>query len=496
MAAWATPPLRALPRTLGSWPAGRRTGSQLLAGGMLGLLPLLVILAMTRMDAVRGSHTQDPVDRTYRVLRGVDLLLAGVTNAETGPRGLLLTAQDDPAPFLSAQKAVAADIDTITTLTADDVVQQQRIARLRSLVDEEFAEMRGTISLRRPRSGPPASFSPVLQNNDTDVLGRIRSLTGAVRAQEEALVGVRQAEAAAATHTTRTTLFLAGLMGLLIAVAAASVGFIAGPLRRTVRRRPAPGEGRPDQRRPDSRDDAEDMCTVPETAPDGPAGAERERDGDLRSRTTVVDGPAATSGTPSSSPEEPATPASAVSAEIADLIKMIGSITQQTSLVALDTRVDDARARTGRRPAAATGRAQVAQVAQASSAAAVTASGPFHGAADFFTRPTDCLDRLVGARGVPETVAYGAGGAGFRTATPAGTRTIGRVQAIVYAAARSRAHGPTAALWHAVELRRPVAEADRPCEVAVCGSLVRVSTEQPWPVTARGVCPACATLAH
>lgn len=66
----------------------------------------------------------------------------------------------------------------------------------------------------------------------------------------------------------------------------------------------------------------------------------------------------------------------------------------------------------------------------------------------------------------------------------------------VFAAARSRAHGPTAALWHAVEVHRPTAEIDGACELTVCGSLARVTTDESWPVAARDVCPACVTLAR
>ncbi|NEK60129.1 hypothetical protein GCU56_19920 [Geodermatophilus sabuli] len=65
-----------------------------------------------------------------------------------------------------------------------------------------------------------------------------------------------------------------------------------------------------------------------------------------------------------------------------------------------------------------------------------------------------------------------------------------------HAAARSRAHGPTAALWHAVELHRPVAEVDGACELTLCGSLARIDVEQVWPVPARDVCPACVVLAR
>ena len=67
---------------------------------------------------------------------------------------------------------------------------------------------------------------------------------------------------------------------------------------------------------------------------------------------------------------------------------------------------------------------------------------------------------------------------------------------LLYAAARSRANGPTAELWHAVEVHRPLGEVDGACELTVCGSLARLSADQQWPVAARDVCPACATLAH
>jgi hypothetical protein len=74
------------------------------------------------------------------------------------------------------------------------------------------------------------------------------------------------------------------------------------------------------------------------------------------------------------------------------------------------------------------------------------------------------------------------------------TLTSTLAPAVVYAAARSRATGPTAALWHAVEMHRPVAELDGACELTVCGALARVITEEQWPTAARDVCPVCVTL--
>jgi hypothetical protein len=64
----------------------------------------------------------------------------------------------------------------------------------------------------------------------------------------------------------------------------------------------------------------------------------------------------------------------------------------------------------------------------------------------------------------------------------------------VHAAARSRAHGPTVALWHAVEVHRPTSELDAACELTVCGALARVDPGQRWPLSAPDVCPVCTGL--
>jgi hypothetical protein len=71
-----------------------------------------------------------------------------------------------------------------------------------------------------------------------------------------------------------------------------------------------------------------------------------------------------------------------------------------------------------------------------------------------------------------------------------------QMQTTVFAAARSRAHGPTAELWHAVEVHRLPGEVDGACELTVCGSLARVMTEVEWPLQGRDVCPVCTTLAR
>jgi hypothetical protein len=69
-------------------------------------------------------------------------------------------------------------------------------------------------------------------------------------------------------------------------------------------------------------------------------------------------------------------------------------------------------------------------------------------------------------------------------------------RSLTLVAARSRAHGPTVALWHAVEVHRDPADLDGACELTVCGSLARVTAEVPWPAQGTDVCRACAAQAR
>ncbi len=79
--------------------------------------------------------------------------------------------------------------------------------------------------------------------------------------------------------------------------------------------------------------------------------------------------------------------------------------------------------------------------------------------------------------------------------TSAASAPAPTVPAPTFAAARSRAHGPTAALWHAVELHRPTNEVDGACELTLCGTLARVTIGEQWPTPARDVCVPCTVLA-
>ncbi|WP_246630190.1 hypothetical protein [Modestobacter lapidis] len=82
----------------------------------------------------------------------------------------------------------------------------------------------------------------------------------------------------------------------------------------------------------------------------------------------------------------------------------------------------------------------------------------------------------------------------WEVTTATAARETALVDTTTVAAARSRAHGPTAALWHAVEVHRDPSEVDGACELTCCGVLARVTTERSWPVADADVCPDCRSL--
>jgi methyl-accepting chemotaxis protein len=505
MALSVPPAPRARARAARSMFSDRRTGRKLLTAFVLARTSLLVLTGRASVNAACGGHDRHRVEHRCKVGRRLDVVLAGSTDAVTGQRCFLVIGQDDDlAAFIAARKAATDDVDTASTLTDDAPLQQQRMPWLCPPVQQACTVAQGAVD----RSGAPGrqAFPTVLpQKESTAVRDHIGSLDSLLQAEEGRLLGVRRAGSAPATQPMSSTLVVAGLIGLLgvCGAAASIVHSVTGPVRRAVRVLQAPEKGRRGHRlRPTTLHELQNMSRAVDTAGDDPLGAAREIGADARSLSMASEGPTATSGPPSSSAEEFPTPAGVVSTDaeqvpavlavpagireiapdmteagqvvartVADVgttrpvtrrheslpetrsaVKVIASVVQQAQLVALDATIESARsggADTGFAVIAPRGEEPAEEAAKA--AEAVTAAS-----------------------------------------TPAASS----VATTRYAAARSRALGPTTALWHAVELDRLVGAIGGACETTVCGSLVRVSTERRWPVPARDVCPACSTLAH
>jgi hypothetical protein len=279
-----------------------------------------------------------------------------------------------------------------------------------------------------------------------------------VLSQEDRAVGKRIGSASAIQATT-TTLVVTGLIGLLGVGGAAAflVHSITGPVRRAVRVLQVPAEARPGQRlRLTLRNELTDISR--DSAGDGHLRPGWETAADARSLSLASDGPTVTSGAPSSGVEESPTSAGVVCA----------GVEQATDVPAVAAAVTEIA------PEGSESRSVLPEIARVVREAQRLAHEAMIGReqpAQEAAKPADAM-------------------------TPPSTPTARPVATARYAAARGRALGPTTALWHAVQLDRLVGAIGGTCETTVCGSLVRLTTEEAWPVAARDVCPACATLAH
>jgi CHASE3 domain sensor protein len=123
-----------------------------------GILVFVGILgALTWWTLVASRDARDWVQHTSEVLGAVRDLNIAITDAETGQRGYLLTGcADYLRPYDTARGRVALLEETLSRLTADNPVQQDRLKALAPLLQSKLDELAQTIELRRDASADAA----------------------------------------------------------------------------------------------------------------------------------------------------------------------------------------------------------------------------------------------------------------------------------------------------------------------------------------------------
>jgi methyl-accepting chemotaxis protein len=166
-------------------------GSKIASSFSVALAVLLVVGAMSYDSTKKLIDSAEWVRHTHEVLTGLDGLLSGLKDAETGQRGYIITGEARYLePYTAARAVVDQKLKHVRELTSDNSIQQKRLDAVEPLVASKFAELQETIDLRRQKGFGPAS-QVVLTDKGKNAMDTIRNLVREMEDEETNLLDRR-----------------------------------------------------------------------------------------------------------------------------------------------------------------------------------------------------------------------------------------------------------------------------------------------------------------
>lgn len=195
------------------------------------------ILGAIAVVAVSARHLvgqYETIRRSSQIVAELDSIRSGVTDAETGQHGFLLTGDERYlAPSLTASAdIIESHLNALRGLAADRPDIERQIAALETPLRDRLEELRETIRLRREK-GADAALRLVLTDRGLRDTERIRSVLGAMREGEQQRLAEATSRARQARHVLiiLAALATAALLVLVFLIAETRQG--ARELRRT-----------------------------------------------------------------------------------------------------------------------------------------------------------------------------------------------------------------------------------------------------------------------
>ena len=154
-------------------------------------------------------------NHTYQVIIANDTVISDLENIETGQRGYVLTGIDSfLAPYNTALENIDTDFQNLQVLTKDNPAQQERLSRMRPLIDQKLAESKNNIALRNDK-GAAAAIADISLGKGKQIMDSIRSIVAEMNTDELSLLQVRTDNTTKTTNTAKNTLLWGGIIGLL-----------------------------------------------------------------------------------------------------------------------------------------------------------------------------------------------------------------------------------------------------------------------------------------
>jgi PAS domain S-box-containing protein len=212
-----------------TWLVRHRVGFEFAAAAaILGAIAVVAVSArhlVEQYEAIRLSSA---------IVAEVESIRSGITDAETGQRGFLLTGDERylaPSPAAAAD-TIEAHLTALRGFAADRPGMERQLAALEIPIRDKLEELRETIRLRREK-GADAALRLVLTGRGRRDTEQIRSVLGAVRAEEQRRLAAATDRAEQARHVLIILAILATAALLVLVVLLAESRQRAGELRLT-----------------------------------------------------------------------------------------------------------------------------------------------------------------------------------------------------------------------------------------------------------------------
>lgn len=182
--------------------------------GILLLLLVANAFVIRRQLGVQIS-TQRWVVHTREVLSELNKAESLLTDAETGQRGYLYTGEPKYlAPYRTSSAAIAAHLQKLANLTADNPAEQARVAQLQTLTQQKRAELEQTIALYQ--SGKKeAARKLVVSDAGLIIMNNIHAVIQEMRQEEDSLFAQRTTAYEKSIASTIASIYLASLLAAL-----------------------------------------------------------------------------------------------------------------------------------------------------------------------------------------------------------------------------------------------------------------------------------------
>ncbi len=196
----------------------RRLAQTIITALVLGFLALAATAGTAVWLVGRAQEYADWVDHSYEVESRLSGLQIAFERTEAARRGYLLTRDDGYVEiYRNAGAALPQNLAALRTLTLDNPAQQQRLAQLTTLFDQETALLARSVATTR--EGEMAAAIRLFRQESNAQVQRIRTITNDMAVEENRLRIIRSDRQTANTKLLlAVVLAAAGLLGVLAAL--------------------------------------------------------------------------------------------------------------------------------------------------------------------------------------------------------------------------------------------------------------------------------------